>query len=892
MALRLLILISICFAVTGTKVFCKKEIFATKFHTKKFNETIAVDALAIWSPSPGGIFQIHGLCSASTGLPFQRKCNGTEENSKMYSRNSRDIQSVELLDCNKISIIKQCKEELFQNKHNNKWPTTDIGQFANPMNVCLNSTGLPLRRKCIYNNRTHSAEWEKLDTHIECLKDINVNSNAIKKNSKIDLKNAKKKGVKLLHPKKVSTKKQCKEESFEHFYITKNKVTVRSNNKWPTADIGEFAMPINICLNTTGLPLRRKCFYNNKTHSAEWEKLDRKIKCLKDIKEHIVTNDLNELYQKVKKENATATIDSVDVSTRLTNILSRNNTQRIASDLDISTNILGLLTFSDKTALMASRVVGITNLLMQSDERAVLNSRAINTPKHLLRTVETYFDAMTNVFMPNTTDCLHLKDGVKYFIENSTSVFYIYPACSNVSGIAIYSKSSGSAAMRYDKHTNTHFQYLYLNETLDDVIKEPNIVAAVYFPENVWSELSKEYSKKDKKELGFHISLYKNPNFFIGNKNRVPNTVVLRVSIPGYTETLPGHIPYIFNNIEPEKENPVQCGSFIHGFWSLSKLSNINSGNVAVCEMNNLHFGCLIGKKSKTYKINDVLSIIVGFSEDIITIVGCILSLFGLSGIWLTALCCKQWRSKHSNLLLLNICLILTLIMTYFLFINVTEMRQNLLDKFNIDYCIVEGAFLQYSILVLFLWMLIIGILMYRRYATVLNNYYVWPMDCVIYALCAWGLPVIPTLLVWLLDPDSYVPVSESASITNNICYLSGSSFYFGVFIPMLVICTVNISIFFYIIYGFYCRTAKNYRHKKDGRDFILHLRLAILLFFLLGLTWFFGILAYMQENELLSCLFCLTSTLQGFVLFVFCVIIDKTSRQYWVNFFVRKTRK
>ncbi|XP_073838658.1 adhesion G-protein coupled receptor G6-like [Musca autumnalis] len=692
----------------------------------------------------------HIECLHEIILMFPEDHNFTEDNTTIYKKNPRDIEGVELLDRNNVSITKQCKEESFD--------------YYLTHNLSSN----------IAKVRTHSAEWEKLDTNIECLKDINVNSNAIKKNSKIHLKN--------------STTKQCKEESFEHFYITKNKVTVRSNNKWPTTDIGEFAMPINICLNTTGLPLRRKCFYNNKTHSAEWEKVDPKIKCLKDIKEHIVTNDLNELYQKVKKENATATIDSVDVSTRLTNILSRNNTQRIASDLDISTNILGLLTFSDKTVSMATRVVGITNLLMQSDESAVLNARAINTPKHLLRTVETYFDAMTNVFMPNTTDCLDLKDGVKYFIENSTSVFYIYPACSNVSGIAIY-------------------------------------------------------------------------------------------------KTLPGHIPYIFNNIETEKENPLQCGSFIHGYWSLSKLSNINSGNVAVCEMNNLHFGCLIGKKSKTYKINDVLSIIVGFSEDIITIVGCILSLFGLSAIWLTALCCKQWRSKHSNLLLLNICLILTLIMTYFLFINVTEMRQNLLDKFNIDYCIVEGAFLQYSILVLFLWMLIIGILMYRRYATVLNNYYVWPMDCVIYALCAWGLPVIPTLLVWLLDPDSYVPVSESASINNNICYLSGRSFYFGVFIPMLVICTVNISIFFYIIYGFYCRTAKDYRHKKDGRDFILHLRLAILLFFLLGLTWFFGILAYMQENELLSCLFCLTSTLQGFVLFVFCVIIDKTTRQYWQYF-------
>ncbi|XP_073819849.1 adhesion G-protein coupled receptor G4-like [Musca autumnalis] len=781
MLLRPFILISVCFVAVGTKEFCKKDIYLTELHTKKYNGTAQIDVLAIWTPAPAGILQIPGICSASTGLPFQRKCQRTEDSTTIYSKNSRDTESVELLDCNKISIVKQCKEE-----------------------------------------------------------------------------------------------------SFEQYDIKKNNVTVKSTNKWPTTDMGEFANPINVCLYASGLSLRRKCSFNNKTYSAEWEKLESKIKCLKDINEHIVTEDLNTLYLEVKKENATGTIDSVDVTARLTNILSKNNNiQRTPTDLDFSTNILQMLTVGGKTELVASRVVGITNLLMESDEIVVLQSQATSTPKKLLGTVEEYFDDMTNVFMPNASDCTNLTDGVKYFIKNSTSVFYIYPACNNVSGIAVYSKSSGRIEMHYDSHTNAHFKYLYLNESLYDVLKEPNIIAAAYFPQTVWNDISKEYPGNHTKFLGLRISLYKNQNFFIEGNSRVPKTPILRASVPGYTDELPGNISYIFNKTQLVGKEAVQCGWYNLDIWSMTTISNIDSENVAVCETRSQHFGCLIGQKSKKYKINDILSILVSYSQDIITIVGCVLSLFGLSAIWLTAVCCKQWRRKRENLLKLNICLVLTLIMAYFLFINVTEMRQTFLNKFNLDYCFAEGVFLQYSILVLFSCMLILGILQYRKYITIFN-YYVSGMDNVIYSLCAWGIPVIPTLLVACLDPSSYVPISEIISINNNICYPSGRSFYFGLFIPMAIICIVNISIYLRIICSLCCKTKPDYRHNKDNRDFILHLRLSILLFFLLGVSWLFGIWAHMQENEVLSCLFCLTATLQGFILFVYFVILDKKISKNW----------
>ncbi|XP_061402867.1 uncharacterized protein LOC133338778, partial [Musca vetustissima] len=347
--------------------------------------------------------------------------------------------------------------------------------------------------------------------------------------------------------------------------------------------MNELAIPLDICLLPSGRSLNRKCIYNNRTYKAEWQKLDGKVKCLKEINEILITNDLNTLYHEVKNENQNQTLDSEKVATELTKILGRNDTKRIASDLEISTNIMKIMTFADRTPSMASKFIQVTDLLMQSEETAVLNSLPTNTPNNLVRTVESYYDDMISIFMPNTTDCSDQPDGVKYFIENMTSVFYIYPNCSNLSGIGTYSAPSGSEEMRYDNHTNTYFKFIGLNESLEDLINDPYIINAVYFPEDAWAELQNVQQKKDNQLPAIRISLYKNRNFFVGKEHRAPDSVVLKVSVPGYEEDLPTPIPYVFSTTDPENTpTPMGCGSYNYDFWSLSDLSITRSDYASV----------------------------------------------------------------------------------------------------------------------------------------------------------------------------------------------------------------------------------------------------------------------------------------------------------------------
>jgi hypothetical protein len=55
--------------------------------------------------------------------------------------------------------------------------------------------------------------------------------------------------------------------------------------------------------------------------------------------------------------------------------------------------------------------------------------------------------------------------------------------------------------------------------------------------------------------------------------------------------------------------------------------------------------------------------------------------------------------------------------------------------------------------------------------------------------------------------------------------------------------------------------------------------RLAILLFFMLGLTWTFVFLSELDFGEVFIYVFCIMATLQGFVMFLFFILFNTNTR-------------
>uniref|UniRef100_A0A1I8Q4J1 G-protein coupled receptors family 2 profile 2 domain-containing protein n=1 Tax=Stomoxys calcitrans TaxID=35570 RepID=A0A1I8Q4J1_STOCA len=723
--------------------------------------------------------------------------------------------------------------------------------------LCSNYTGLPLERKCYRSNETKTATW---DTDVR--------------------------GIELLECDFIPN--SCVSESFVHVYLKKNKVHQRHVNTWPSAKLGEYAKTKDVCLLDTGLPLTRKCVYNSKNYTVNWEQGEKykNIQCLLALEQKIVTLNLTNLYKEVEADNKT----NQEAVKQLTDILSQPDTVRIATDLEISTNILETITATDKSPELMPKVVEVTNLIMHSNENAVNSSKQIETPTNLLKTVETYLDDMADVIMP-TYKCSEIPSGVNKIEEDLTSVFFINPHCSNISGIAVYSmKNPQETSILYDTATKTYFRYIHLNQTLEEILNEPHLEVASFIPQDVWQTLQKEASES---VTAIRFSLYRNGNFFVNNKDNeiTPASVIMKMSLPGYTDDLPGSVPLIFgNNHEISNEKP-QCGTYDYKEkWKMTGASEFYTKYAAVCKITRLTpFGALVGINYKyDYDADEtVLTIAMGHSQEIISIVGCVLSLFGLFCIWLTAICFKKWRSQSSNMLLLNICLVLTLIMAYFMIINVPDLRDMLIDATEIMHCYAEGAILQYLVLVLFLWMLIIAILQYRRYVTVFGTERS-PCEVAMYIAGAWLSPIIPTAVVVLYDPDSYLPISENGDVIGTFCYPSGRSFYFGIFLPLCVVIVVNVWIFLYILCSLR-RSQKKFKCSRDQKDFTRQVHLGILLFFLLGITWLFGICAHIFKSHLLSFAFSLTSTLQGFVLFIYFVVFDKSARRSWTQCCVGK---
>lgn len=324
------------------------------------------------------------------------------------------------------------------------------------------------------------------------------------------------------------------------------------------------------------------------------------------------------------------------------------------------------------------------------------------------------------------------------------------------------------------------------------------------------------------------------------------------------------------------------CAYWNYGNWTRQGITtetvNLSRNPIVVCSTHHLtQFAFLVGGSYKhrsckygLYKLpyTDRMECLL----DMTTAVGCSLSLFGLLMIWLTAAVSKRWRSQQSIKLLLNMCVALTLLFLLMLLLYVNEWAIHYSFDQGTWACIALGAVFQYAVLFLFSWMLLVGHLQYRKHVTVLiarTENIVVRM-----AAIAWTMPLLPTLTLILVDPNAYTPVlsGEFASA----CYPAGAGLIYGILLPIGLVLCVNLFTFGCILFR-----VSRLQH-RNVQLICQQFRLFLLLFFLLGLTWIFGLCAYFNLGFSLTFLFCFLATVHGFVLFVYFVVFDRNARAAW----------
>ncbi|KAM7360124.1 adhesion G-protein coupled receptor G4-like [Cochliomyia hominivorax] len=908
------------------------SIFAAKKCQKKITNTFLIKnskekgAIIIWFPTEINTTNTYNKCSLITGEPYKRNCSEFSGEAKWFEINTAN----KYIECNEID--RYCKDESFEHyyesenkvwkKYLNKWPSVKMGEIGYPEKPCFINAEIPLKRKCEFSQIEHRAKWRKSKEEIEdlkCWKQIDLYfakrqcKNTFLKTTLIDEKTESNvlfiwfpisggsyskqnicssdtgrplqrhcvynnkmntaqwevvnENMKLLNCDSITN--QCLATNFTHNYITNSNTLEPFNNTWKSVHMGQIADLQETCLKSDGLPVTRRCEYNPKHMKAEWEDLNdefHNISCYREVQDSL-TDDLNKLYKEVKQEEQINKVNPTKVVEKMTDLITATETIRVPVDIKLSNEILKIVTEEvNQTSELLNQVLNATDIIMNTDPEILEKADKINATSDLLNTVVNYLHNMAYILV-TTINCENPTYSLFNETFEKTIAFYTNPTCSNISGMAIY---------KSHEHDDYRYRFIYMNETLKDIMEEPDLFLATYIPLSLWNKLKTSGSINDRTVITFII--FPKDAFFItrtNNKNK-PKKNIIEINIPNYSGDLPEKVPLIINYQYKHLIPNPKCVYWHSKTWVTdglkSEYKNTTNKNYLICHSAHLsYFGTMIGIFDKDDdKMLDYLSIL-----------GCSMSLLGLSCIWLTAICFRSWRYQISNKILLHISSILTIIMTFFLLLNLPEFWNNFFDVKNILHCMIMGAFLHYNILVLFSWMLIVAIMQYQRYVKVVG-YGRSSNFLAKYSIAAWSLPLIPVALVAFIDPNTYTPDPERIKDNTTICYPSGKCLYYGVLLPMSIIMLTNLGIFIAIFWSLR-RSLSEFAQRTERKRIILQVRVSVLLFFLLGISWIFGLLSYIESSPVFSYIFSLTSTLQGFVLFVYAIVLEKSTRDHWI---------
>ncbi|XP_037943784.1 adhesion G-protein coupled receptor G7-like [Teleopsis dalmanni] len=720
----------------------------------------------------------------------------------------------------------------------------------------------------------------------------------------------------------------CEPKEFRHNYLMRGGRVQEMSNTWKRGKIGEAVTLHDLCLKENGMPLTLKCLYNNNTDIAEWDShvnWDSSSACLRNTNEKIISTELNTLHNEIleNKRLHKGKVGRKEVTENVNILLEQPGYKILPADVHFTNKILQAVSAEGADAELTDDVISICNTIMTKDPSILRQTAKLNSTNELLETFERYMDSVSSELVPTSrcgivvtnktaTNIAHhvetidrARIGVLAKISTNISVIHINPDCANISGVAIYDYSTSvhpNVQPTILMHTTIgkfRFRFVYLNESANELMNETGLQVATFVPLSLWEYLRTNIVQPNKPAT-IVLKIYTNDSLFVEQsevQTQKPFSKILSISIPGYSGTLPEHLSFILRNenygTATSSNISSNCGYWNYSTWVSQGIVNQTQDKaVILCETDNLAcFSFLLGGNYRQHDFNGrvLISAANQHALDLISLLGCTLSLLGLLGIWVTAALFKKWRKLASTKVLLNLCAALTLQMVLFIFVNTDDMAEELTKKRSYANCKAIGALMQYSILVLFSWMLIIAFLQFQRYVTVIGierpRHYILKS-----ALAAWGLPLIPTLLVLCIDPHSYEPTEYQLQKHRAACYPSGHGLHFGVILPISLIVLTNLIIFIYICYSI--SHSFNQTLQRQERKMVMRkIRLSVLLFFLLGLSWIFGILTFMKAGIVFSYLFCLTATTQGFVLFIYFILLDEVSRIAWFNLMFRNRK-
>uniref|UniRef100_A0A0A9VTS3 Latrophilin Cirl n=3 Tax=Lygus hesperus TaxID=30085 RepID=A0A0A9VTS3_LYGHE len=251
----------------------------------------------------------------------------------------------------------------------------------------------------------------------------------------------------------------------------------------------------------------------------------------------------------------------------------------------------------------------------------------------------------------------------------------------------------------------------------------------------------------------------------------------------------------------------------------------------------------------------------------IITYIGCIISIVCLILATITFQLFRGLKSDRTTIHK-NLCLCLLIAEILFL-VGIGQTHQAIL-------CGVVAGLLHFFFLCAFAWMFLEG---FQLYVMLIEVFEVEKSRLRWYYLFAYGVPLVIVCISCLIEPLSYG--------TERYCWLRADNYFIFSFVgPVIAVILANLVFLSLAIYVM-CRHAnasiamKSKEHSRLASARVW-LRSALVLVFLLGLTWLFGLLYLNEESVVMAYLFTTLNSLQGLFIFVFhCVKNDKVQKEY-----------
>ena len=310
----------------------------------------------------------------------------------------------------------------------------------------------------------------------------------------------------------------------------------------------------------------------------------------------------------------------------------------------------------------------------------------------------------------------------------------------------------------------------------------------------------------------------------------------------------------------------------ISGGWSQSGCQfkgRTNDDGLYICECNHLTPLALLfpyfDKMDETHKM----------ALSLISNIGCVASMVGLFLVILTFLLFRKWRKSLGNKILFNFALALFCLTGCFLSAGLLIFDDRL--------CKTAAAAMHYFLLSSFSWMVVEGIYQYLNYVVIIGakNY----KSCFMRRAgpVAWGLPILPVLGILLYDSKLYAH-------ENDFCWMQLDAIYYTVLAPIATILLFNIVIFIGVLKSVLClrmRAGIRTSQSVQTRSWY-QFRMAVCIFFLLGLAWIFGFGVIFTSNDtrlIFEYLFCILNSLQGLAIFIFFVLRERNARKLWFDF-------